>query len=139
MKKTMPRVHFVALVCTLGIACGADERQCYPGDFIACVCEDRRAGYAQCDVGGSAYGACAFCGTTPGLAQSGGGEGGEGGEGGAALLPFMAECEADEECETGLCFFFPAKGSYCSHSCETAGDCELPSPGCNGMGVCKAP
>lgn len=55
------------------------------------------------------------------------------------LLPFMSMCETDEECETGLCFPFNANGPHCTHACETDLECEDPSPGCNGMGVCKRP
>lgn len=55
------------------------------------------------------------------------------------LLPFMAECTADEQCETGLCFTYNMGPSLCSHSCTTDDDCEDPSPGCNGMGICKRP
>jgi hypothetical protein len=57
------------------------------------------------------------------------------------LLPFMAECSVGEHerCDTGLCFDFNAKGPHCTHACEVDADCEPPSEGCNGMGVCKAP
>jgi hypothetical protein len=60
---------------------------------------------------------------------------------GAELLPFMSECTLgmDEQCETGLCFDFNTKGPHCTHACEVDADCEAPSEGCNGMGVCKAP
>jgi hypothetical protein len=57
------------------------------------------------------------------------------------LIPFMAECPLGQHdrCETGLCFDFNMKGPHCTHECETDDDCEEPSTGCNGMGVCKAP
>jgi hypothetical protein len=58
---------------------------------------------------------------------------------GPGQLPYMAECTQNEQCETELCFNFNNKGPHCTHECQTAGDCEAPSPGCNGMGVCKAP
>lgn len=120
----------------LGGACDDLERECYPGDFIACTCDDGKDGYAQCDAAGTAYGECGYCGSTPGMTgnESGGGEGG-----GGDLLPFMSPCENDQECDTGECFTFPAKGPHCSHPCESAEDCEPPSTGCNQMGVCKAP
>ena len=51
----------------------------------------------------------------------------------------MSECEEDAACETGLCYEFPAKGPHCTHGCETSQDCPPPSPGCNMMGLCKAP
>jgi hypothetical protein len=54
-------------------------------------------------------------------------------------LPFMSECTADEDCQSGLCFEFNAKGDFCTQACENDLECEDPSPGCNGKGVCKAP
>jgi hypothetical protein len=54
-------------------------------------------------------------------------------------LPFLAECGEDEDCASGLCFNFNAKGLHCTHACQAAADCEAPSPGCSGMGVCKTP
>jgi hypothetical protein len=62
-------------------------------------------------------------------------------DGGSGTLPFMSECTLgeSEECETGLCFDFNAKGPHCTHACKIDDDCEAPSPGCSGMGVCKAP
>jgi hypothetical protein len=56
-------------------------------------------------------------------------------------LPFMSECVLgmDDQCDTGLCFDFNTKGPHCTHECTVDTDCEDPSPGCNGMGVCKAP
>jgi len=59
----------------------------------------------------------------------------------AGLLPFMSACTVghDEECATGLCFDFNSKGPHCTHACTVATDCEAPSDGCSGMGVCKAP
>ena len=58
---------------------------------------------------------------------------------GAELLPYMATCAANEECDSGLCFEFNAKGPHCTTTCELDLECEAPSPGCNGKGVCKAP
>jgi hypothetical protein len=54
-------------------------------------------------------------------------------------LPFMAECTADDQCETGLCFQYNEGPQLCTHECTSALQCEAPSPGCNGMGVCKRP
>lgn len=54
-------------------------------------------------------------------------------------LPFMSMCATDEQCDTGLCFDFNAHGPHCTHACESDLDCEDPSPGCNGKGVCKRP
>ncbi len=55
------------------------------------------------------------------------------------LLPFMAECTANAECESELCFEFNNKGPHCSHTCALDSECEAPSPGCNNKGICKAP
>ena len=54
-------------------------------------------------------------------------------------LPFLAACNDNAECASGLCFNFNAKGNHCTHGCQSAADCEAPSPGCSGMNVCKAP
>lgn len=54
-------------------------------------------------------------------------------------LPFMSECVDDSDCQTGLCFSFNVKGDFCTHACDMDFECEDPSPGCNGKGVCKAP
>jgi len=60
-----------------------------------------------------------------------------------AALQFLDECEpANDTCDSTLgliCFSFNNKGPRCTHDCTVASDCESPSPGCNGMGVCKAP
>lgn len=58
---------------------------------------------------------------------------------GVGELPFMAECTSNDQCATGLCFNFNAKGPRCTHACMAAAECEAPSPGCSGMHVCKAP
>ena len=58
-------------------------------------------------------------------------------------IGFMEVCElAQDKCDPALelfCFSFNTKGTLCSKSCEVDADCEEPSTGCNGMGVCKAP
>ena len=138
----------------LVVACegGVDHDACYPGDFQACTCaaaqpgvtdpRDPQPGYARCADDGASFGGCDCTGAvvpTVAASSGAGGAGGEGGEGGAALLPFMADCELDAECETGLCHVFAAKGPKCSKACATAADCPPPSPGCNNMGICKAP
>jgi hypothetical protein len=124
------------------VAACAEVRVCYDGEFGACDCDDGARGYQPC--GGETYGQCICDGTTPGLVTASvggsGGAGGAGGAGGPTLLGFMEECTTDEDCESGNCFFYPGKGvSLCTLSCTTATDCPPPSPGCNGMGVCKAP
>jgi hypothetical protein len=144
------------VLTVFALGCEGEERACYPGDFVACACDDGLDGYAQCDAEGAAYGACGYCGTTPGLADvasstsfsgdttgsggaGGAAAGGSGGAGGAELLPFTSPCESDEQCETGLCYSFAAKGPHCSQACDGPEDCPPPSPGCNGMGICKVP
>ncbi|HZF49795.1 MAG TPA: hypothetical protein VE093_14145 [Polyangiaceae bacterium] len=117
-----------------GAACAEDGRPCYPGDYRSCSCAAGELGYQQCDAEGQGYGACDCSGATPG------GAGGTGGTGGAgALLEFMAECSGDAQCESGLCYTYNAKGSHCTIQCTADVDCPSPSPGCNNMGICKAP
>ena len=68
-----------------------------------------------------------------------------GGKGGMGNLAFMATCDtSNDQCDGSktppqYCFNFNMKGPKCTHDCTSAGDCESPSTGCNGMGVCKAP
>jgi hypothetical protein len=68
----------------------------------------------------------------PGVDAGSGADAGE-------ILPFMSSCQTNDQCETGLCFSFNSKGPHCTHGCMMDEDCEDPSPGCNNMGVCKAP
>jgi hypothetical protein len=58
---------------------------------------------------------------------------------GTAALGYMEACTDNAQCMSNLCFNFNSKGPHCTHECTTATDCEEPSPGCNGMGVCKVP
>jgi hypothetical protein len=83
--------------------------------------------------------ACLLC--ACGAEDSGPGDDEASPDAGTEPLPFMSECTLgeDEQCETGLCYNFNMKGPHCTHACEVDADCEAPSPGCNGMGVCKAP
>jgi hypothetical protein len=145
------RAPAILLLCSLtawaASSCAQDGRACYPADYERCTCDDGEDGYRRCDDAGDGYGTCDCSGTIPGLttgAGSGGngaGGGGSGGDGagGAAKLPFMSPCATDDECETGLCHPFNAKGTLCSKPCSIDSDCPPPSPGCNMMGVCKAP
>jgi hypothetical protein len=129
-------------------ACLEGERECYPSDWRACTCGDGAPGYEQCDAAGEGYGACDCSGTVPSLttgpassaASGGAGQGGAGGGGGAGGTPkkgFLEDCALDEECESGLCYNFNAKGPKCSLPCTGPADCPPPSPGCNMMGICK--
>jgi hypothetical protein len=63
-------------------------------------------------------------------------DGALGGAGG--LAGFLAPCSANADCASMLCHYYPGVGSsFCSKPCSTAADCPAPSPGCNGMGVCR--
>jgi hypothetical protein len=133
-----PRFAFLVFVAWITATGGCDDPPiCHDGEFEACLCDTER-GYRTCVD--EAYGECVCNGDTPGLpgglAEGGGGNGGAGGQ---PLLPFLDPCDNDEQCETMLCHVFNAKGPRCSQSCTVEGDCPPPSPGCNGMGICKAP
>jgi hypothetical protein len=57
------------------------------------------------------------------------------GDGGA---PFLGPCMANSDCASMVCHYYPGVGgSFCTKPCTTAADCPPPSPGCNGMGVCR--
>lgn len=139
------------MLAALLIASCVDEGQfCYAGDYRRCECEDGASGFEQCNSVGEAYGECDCESGIPGAASgtggaaggsggSGGASGGAGGSGGAELLPFLSPCDEDEECESGLCFAFNAKGPHCTTPCDGPEDCPPPSTGCNMMGVCKVP
>ncbi|WP_394849278.1 hypothetical protein LZC95_17755 [Pendulispora brunnea] len=120
-----------------------DERTCYRGEYRACACGKDRSGLAACLDTENDYGACDCSGAIPGLELDGGvGDGGletDAGHEAGAKLPFLQPCDVNEQCETGLCFPFNAKGPHCSKSCKSDGDCPVPSPGCNNMHVCKVP
>ncbi len=59
------------------------------------------------------------------------------------VLGYMSPCDvADDKCDTAndlLCFGFNNNGPHCTHACEGPDDCEAPSRGCGGMGVCSPP
>ena len=125
---------------------GSGGAGCLPEDVERCTCGDGRSGFTVCDPkSGSGYGACdCSLDASPYLpeagveaASDGSGEGGDGG------LMFMSPCSMSAgapQCPPGTsCDEFPAKGDHCSKPCKVATDCPAPSPGCNMMGVCKAP
>jgi len=63
-----------------------------------------------------------------------------------APIGYLMPCvTANDTCDTTMdlvCFAFNNKGPHCTHSCVQDAeddDCEAPSPGCSGMGVCKVP
>jgi hypothetical protein len=75
-----------------------------------------------------------------------------GGDGGCALAPDAAmaaapdasltlgePCQNSDQCLSGLCFNFNARGPHCSAPCTDACQCPPPTRGCNNMGVCKSP
>lgn len=140
-------VMFVLVVAACDEGNGAAP--CVPEDVERCTCEDRQSGFAVCPAdGGGGYGACdCDLDASPYLPEPGSDDAGDGGdasdEEAAPGLQFMSPCSTQPgspACPAGdTCYDFPAKGQFCSHSCKEATDCPPPSPGCNGMGECKAP
>jgi len=57
----------------------------------------------------------------------------------ASNLGFGASCWDNLQCASDLCFDYKARGQFCSQICKQNADCPTPSPGCNGMGVCRQP
>jgi len=142
----MRHLVFVLFAPGLGLAfaaCTPSGTACYPGDWAACTCDDAARGYQRCAADGVAYGACDCSGNIPGIpptfTQADGGAATDAG-GGPSKLPFLSPCTADEECETGLCYTFNARGRLCTKTCAGDGDCPAPSPGCNNQSprVCKS-
>lgn len=147
------RVAFVvAGVALLLAACGEGSggAACLPEDVERCTCAGGTAGYRVCDpLAGAFYGACncSFEGSPylpvppPEAGADAGGEGG--GDASDGGLMFMSPCSLSAgapQCPPGTaCDDFPAKGPHCSKPCSVATDCPAPSPGCNMMGICKAP
>jgi hypothetical protein len=56
-----------------------------------------------------------------------------------ALLPFGAACAKDEECVTGLCFPFNARGPRCTLPCTEDSECPPEAEACAMRGVCRPP
>ena|SRR5689334_377046 len=79
--------------------------------------------------------------------------GADGGADGGLYEPgsrmFLETCEDATDCQpgpgadAGICNFYAARNELlCTRACTMAtapADCPSPSPGCNNMGVCKAP
>jgi hypothetical protein len=127
-----------ALLAPASAACGKEEPACFSGDHRACSCAGGASGYQSCSASGEGYERCVCDGTTPGL--DGSFEAGtDAGHGDAALAKLTEPCATNEECESGLCFPFNAKGPHCSKACTTNEQCEAPSTGCNNQGICKVP
>jgi hypothetical protein len=136
----------VALLLVVA-ACGEGSggAGCLPEDVERCTCDDGRPGYAVCDPkSGSGYGACdCSLDASPYLPEAGVEASPDAAEAGDGGLMFMSPCSmaaGAPQCPTGTsCDEFPAKGPHCSKACKEATDCPPPSPGCNMMGICKAP
>jgi hypothetical protein len=132
-----------ALALVVGAACTVDATPCYPGDYVACTCGSGARGLSQCATDGAAYGVCDCSGkvagtsSAPGPADGGAVPDGATDDGGK--LAFLAPCSSNDQCSTNLCFRYNAKGPHCSMPCKVDSDCPAPAPGCNMMGVCKAP
>ncbi len=121
---------------------GKDATPCAPKDYAPCACPSGVPGYSQCEANGDGYGLCDCSGVSPVVpvatsAPDAGGSDGASEEG--ALLGFMEACSTNEQCETGLCFPFNAKGPKCSKPCTSASDCPPPAAGCSNQNICKAP
>jgi hypothetical protein len=130
------------IACAIAVltvaACGEEQPACFVGEYRSCACATGAAGYQRC-VSSDGYGACVCDGTTPGVDASALPEASVDAGSDAGLLPFLSACQTNEQCASGLCFPFNAKGPRCSKACKVNEDCEAPSTGCNNQGVCKAP
>lgn len=132
----------LALVWLVG--CSQEATPCYPGDYVACACGAEPRGVAVCGAAGAGYETCDCSGAITAklrdaLEASAQAAVDAGERDSGSLTPFMSPCETNEECTTGLCFAFNAKGPHCSKTCRVTSDCEAPSTGCSLMGVCKVP
>jgi hypothetical protein len=137
-----------ALLVVAVSACGEGNpgAACLPEDVERCSCGDGRSGFMVCDPeAGTFYGTCnCELDASPYLPEAGveasASTDAAMGDGG---LMFMSPCSmapGSPPCPPGTsCDDFPAKGPHCSKPCKEATDCPSPSPGCNMMGVCKAP
>lgn len=130
-------VFAIVLASTSG--CQSSEPRCRDGELVGCRCGEA-TGYAEC-VGGAP--ATCVCSTDGG--PTGPSDAAPVGTADATVdardagAGFLATCTTNEECETGLCHLFNAKGRLCTKPCASPQDCPLPSTGCNNQGVCKAP
>ncbi len=140
---TLAAAAFVACSSTSG------GQACSPGDAQGCACPDGSQGLSTCEADAAAYGACA-CGSDAGIKDAAPSEAASRDAASDAApdvgteAQYMQSCIFADggpgNCAPGLtCFLFPNRGAHCSHSCTQSSDCAPPSPGCNGMGECKAP
>ncbi|HWL84564.1 MAG TPA: hypothetical protein VNO21_02110 [Polyangiaceae bacterium] len=130
------------IACLIAACTSNDQPTCYRGEYVTCACNNSQTGYAMCLADETAHGTCDCSGAIPGLEggapqQDAGGAADANDAGGKLAL--MQPCDRDDQCETGLCFPFNAKGPHCSKRCKSDTDCPSPSTGCSNMGVCKAP
>ena len=137
----------MSLASVVVVACGQGSggANCLPEDVERCTCADGRDGFQVCDPkAATGYGACdCELDASPYLPEAGVEASIEASEGASGGLVFMSPCSTtagSPQCPPGTsCDDFPAKGPHCSKPCAEATDCPPPSPGCNMMGVCKAP
>ncbi len=138
------------LVALVACGQGSGGANCLPEDVERCTCADGRDGFQVCDpVAATGYGACnCELDASPYLPEAGVEASAEattsqGDADASGGLVFMSPCSTtpgSPQCPPGTsCDDFPAKGPHCSKPCSEATDCPPPSPGCNMMGVCKAP
>ena len=136
------RVEFagvVALVVALvaATACRKEFATCYAGEYVACACDGGTNGFQQCNAAQDGFGACVCDGRVPGLDATPEADASAEAEA-AAKIGFLQPCEKNEQCETGLCFPFNARGPRCTIPCKPTDTCPPPSPGCSNNGVCKS-
>jgi hypothetical protein len=135
-------------------ACTPSDPTCNPspGDAQAATDASSHDAAPATDAGD---GACQLwvddAGVTQGCSRGGMGPGDKDDGGGAPAppppdashdatdLPFAASCWDDAQCSSGICFDYKVRGTFCTKKCTTNSDCPAPSPGCNGMGVCRMP
>ena len=147
IKQKVAALAVVLLAALASPACQTNGARCAPGDYVTCACPTPVKGFARCAPSGSEYSLCNCSGDVPpgvvdleaGAPSRDGAASDDGGDGASAKLPFMSPCEKDEQCETGLCFVFNAKGPRCSKGCQVDSECPAPSTGCNLQGICKSP
>jgi hypothetical protein len=133
-----------SLVCAFGVAiafagCSSSSS---PGTSSGSSGTD--GGGSSSGTSGSTSGSSGTSGSTSGSSGSSGTSGSSGDAGGdSGLLPLLAVCSADAQCQSDACFM-GGQGSYCSLHCtqaNTATVCVAPEFNgvCNGQGYCKKP
>jgi hypothetical protein len=149
IKQKVATLAAVLVAVLASPACQQNGERCAPGDYVICSCPRPVKGFARCMPSGEDYSPCDCSGAAPGGlgaldaapedSAADAAPDGEPAVDAGSKLPFMSPCAKDEECETGLCFVFNAKGPRCSKTCQTDADCPAPSPGCNLQKICKSP